>query len=141
MSGTYAINTNPLMRFVMKVMPSRMKRIIYLASLTAIAKETNIPEKMLIKKLNRVLHLSSTGDDALKLPIHLSQLIWANKVVFRQDVKKMTMCEPEEAKACAERIVNATPSWFSYGSASMLIDDIMALFRKENDIFDNQVTH
>ncbi len=128
------------MRAVMKVMPSRMKRIIYLASLTAIAKETNIPEKALINKLNRVLHLSSTGDDALKLPIHLSQLIWADKVVFRQDVKKLTTCEPDEVKACAERLVKATPSWFSYGSASMLTDDIIALFRKDNDIFDNKAT-
>ena len=128
------------MKVVMKVMPSRMKRIVYLASLTAIAKETNIPEKALINKLNRVLHLSSTGDDALKLPIHLSQLIWADKVVFRQDVKKLTTCEPDEVKAYAERIVKATPSWFSYGSAGMLVDDIVALFRKDNDIFENKVT-
>lgn len=117
-----------------------MKRIMYLASLTAVARETNVPEQALIQKLNHVLHLSSTGDAALKLPIHLSQLIWANKVVFRQDIQRLVSCEPEEAQACAERIVDATPKWFSYGNQAAVIKDILQLFRKENHLFDAKLS-
>lgn len=138
MSNANTISTNFAMRFFVRILPDRMKRIIYLTSLTAIAKQTNVPEKELIRKLNHVLHLSSTGDAALKLPIHLSRLIWADKVVFRQDIEKLAVCEDEEVHACAERIVEATPKWFSYGKPNELLNDIVALFRKDNKIFENK---
>lgn len=117
-----------------------MKRIVFLASLTAIAKKTTVPEQALIGKLNTVLHLSTTGDAALKLPIHISQLIWSNQQVFKEDIAYLSGCEGGgQSKQCAERIAEATPEWFTYAEPNALVADILTLFSHDNAIF-NQPT-
>ena len=140
MSSSSVITTNPFVRAIITVLPARMKRIVFLASLTAIAKESNVPEKALLVKLNTLLNLSSTGDAALKLPIHISQLIWANKQVFKADIQTLRSCQTNDALAqtSAEHIVQATPDWFSYAEPTTLIKDILALFGQDSCIFANK---
>jgi hypothetical protein len=137
MTPNYAVTKNFFIRALITALPSRMKRIVFLASLTAIAKESNVPEKVLLGKLNEVLNLSSTGDAALKLPIHISKLIWANEQVFKADIQLLTKCQedPQMAQQSAERIAGATPKWFVYGDKGALINDILALFSTSNRIF------
>lgn len=134
-----AVTKNPLIRAVITLLPRRMKRIVFLASLTAIAKETTVPDKWLIEKLNRSLSLCSTGDAALKLPIHCSQLIWSNQQVFKEDIQKLSASHEDDTGATesAERIATATPEWFSYDDRSTVIKDIIALFSQASCIFPN----
>lgn len=135
-----AVTKNPMIRLLITWLPARMKRIVFLASLTAIAKETNVPEEHLISKLNAVLNLSTTGDAALKLPIHISQLIWADKTVFTADIRTLTHCEGSELDAVksAEHIATAVPAWFKYGEKTDLVKDIVSLFKADSCIFPNQ---
>jgi len=132
-----AITQNPLVRWTVGALPARMKRIVFLASLTAIAKDSNVPEKALIHKLNEVLHLSSTGDAALKFPIHVSQLIWADKSVYSKDIQQLSECTgtEKEAVASAEKIASALPEWFRYNDVPTVVKDIMALFKSDSCIF------
>lgn len=140
MISSTAFTKNPMVRILITFLPARMKRIVFLASLTAIAKESNIPEEALLSKLNKVLSLSTTGNDALKLPIHVSKLIWANKEVFKKDIQLLTQCEGTEKAAVqsAEHIAASTPQWFKYGEKGEVVNDIMALFKSDSCIFPGQ---
>jgi hypothetical protein len=137
MKNDTAVTSNPLVRLAIGVLPDRMKRIMYLASLMAIAKDSNIPEEKLISKLNKVLKLSTTNDAALKLPIFLSQLIWSNETVFKADIETLTNCDSTDALAIesADRITSSIPSWFTYSSHSNMSKDLIALFSKESRLF------
>lgn len=137
MTQSSAITKNPLVRLTIGALPSRMKRIVFLASLTAIAKNSNVPEKALIHKLNEVLQLSATGDAALKFPIHVSQLIWADKTVFKTDIRQLTECHgtEQEAVLSAQNIATRLPDWFRYDAIPVVAKDIMALFKSDSCIF------
>lgn len=132
-----AITKNPLIRFAVGHLPSRIKRLTFLASLTAIAKNSNVPEKALIHKLNEVLQLSDHGDDALKLPIHVSRLIWAHTDVFQDEIKTLTQCKGTEhdALTSAQLIADGTPEWLRYDAIPVVVKDIMALFKSDNCLF------
>jgi hypothetical protein len=138
MTTTYAVTKNFLVRALITILPRRMRRIVYLASLTAIAVDSNVPERALMQKLNVLLDLSSTGDAALKLPIHVSKLIWANKQVFEKDIAVLSCAHANDdhhALQSAERIVAATPAWFEYGHPGDSIKDLMTLFSTDNHVF------
>ena len=137
MNSTSAVTKNPMIRIIITWLPARMKRMVFLASLTAIAKGSNIPEEMLLSKLNTVLKLSTTGDSSLKLPIHIGKLIWADKTVYTKDIQTLTHCEGSEQAAVnsAEHIAATIPSWFKYGEKKDLVQDIMALFKADSCIF------
>lgn len=132
-----AITRNPIIRCVVGILPSHVKRLTFLASLTAIAKNSNVPEKALIHKLNEVMNLSEHGDEALKLPIHVSRLIWANKEVFEAEIQQLTECKgtEDEAVASAQKIASSTPEWLRYDSVQAVAADIMALFKSDSCIF------
>lgn len=132
-----AITRNPLIRLAVGHLPRHLKRLTFLASLTAIAKNSNKPEKALIHKLNEVLDLSDHGDGALKFPIHVSRLIWANQEVFQADIQTLTECRgtEDEAAKSAQKIASATPDWLRYGAVEEVAKDIMALFKSDSCIF------
>lgn len=131
-----ATTSNPMVRFAVKSLPSRMKRIVVLASLTAIAKKTKVPERALIKKLNQVLQLS-TEDAALKLPIHVSRLIWTNTTVFDEDLQRLTQCNGHEevAQQAAHKVAELLPDWLRYAPVALVVKDIMDLFADDSCIF------
>ena len=91
----------------------------------------------MIHKLNEVLDLSDHGDNALKFPIHVSRLIWANQEVFQADIQRLTECRgtEDEAVKSAEKIASATPDWLRYGEVEDVAKDIMALFKSDSCIF------
>jgi hypothetical protein len=136
-NNTSAINCNPFISFSIRFLPARMKRLMYLASLTAIAKGTKIPEEQMMSKLNTLLNLSTTGDAALKLPIYISQLIWSNKEVFKNDIEVLTKApgQTESAKESASRIIDATPTWFKYGDKQTVMHDILEIFTGNKGMF------
>lgn len=137
MSTENVITKNPLVKFCIGMLPSNMKRIMYLASLAAIVKETTVPEKALIAKLNDVLKLSTVDENSLKLPIYLSKLIWQSNGVFKVEIDTLKNCEgdDEQAIVSANRIAESTPPWFIYDSPKIMSRDLIALFTKENKIF------
>lgn len=135
-----AASNNFFLKHSIQMLPARMKRLVFLASLTAIAKNTKIPEEHLISKLNSLLNLSSTGDAALKFPIHISQLIWANKEIFKNEIQTLTeeQTETYEAVESAVKIVDATPGWFRYADKEVLIKDLLSLFINQKGVFGMQ---
>lgn len=119
-------------------MTPRVKRMVYLSSLAAIMNDTQILDKEIATKLNRILHLATTGTSSLKLPVHLSKVIWSNKKVLQKafDTIKQSIINGSSHCdfKCIDEIINATPDWFKYDLDSNIKIDISNLFCKENQL-------
>lgn len=137
MSATCVINKNPMIRFFIRFLPNRMKRLTFLASLAAVAKNTEEPNQEMIQKLNNLLGLASTGDAALKLPISVSSLIWSNKDIVVGDIYLLSKSHDGAPYVLesAERIVNALPTWFLYDNKENIVHDILELFTSCEEMF------
>ncbi len=56
---------NGLVRFFVERMPAHLKRLVFLSSLTGVALNSKEPNDEFIGKLNSIMNLSDTGDNAL----------------------------------------------------------------------------
>lgn len=129
MSTSSAINSSVLLRLSLSILPGRMKRLVFLASLAAYAENTKIPEQDFMRKLNEVLNLSTSSDNAMKFPIHISRVIWSNKKVFQEDIETLVnTTDQQEARDCATRIASAVPKWLTGENQEAVINDIIKLF-------------
>jgi hypothetical protein len=138
MNATNALTTNPLITWSIGRMAPRVKRMVYLSSLAAIMNDTQILDKEIALKLNSILQLANTGTSSLKLPIHLSKVIWSNKKILQHSfdsikqsiINGSTYCDFK----CIEEIINATPDWIKYDIDSKIREDISSLFCRENEL-------
>lgn len=137
MSTKSAFTKNPTLRFLISSLPGRMRRLVFLASLAGVARETKVYDETLIKKLNTILQLSTTSAEALRLPIHVSSVIWSNKSAFAEEIKTLVACRTVDATAltCATTIANASPTWLVGDNLSLVIKDILDLFTKDGSPF------
>ena len=132
-----------MIRFFIRCLPNRIKRLTFLASLAAVAKNTKEPNQEMIQKLNNLLGLASTGDAALKLPISVSSLIWSNKDVVGGDIYLLSNSNnsaPYNLES-AERIVAALPTWFLYDEKENIVHDILELFTSCEEMFPSLNIH
>ncbi len=117
-------------------MAPRMKRLVYLSSLAAVINNTQTLDKDITMKLNEILHLATTGTSALRLPIQLSNVLWANKKILQEHFAKLK--ESKKDSTCAidsiKQILSTSPSWIRYGSESEMMGDISSLFCSENKL-------
>jgi hypothetical protein len=73
-----------------KHLPRRTKRLLFLASFFASVKDEKEPsfDDPALQKLNQLMRLSNT-DSALKLPVHLSRVIWRGRT-FNEGNSRLT---------------------------------------------------
>lgn len=111
-----------------KHLPSRTKRLIFMASFSARLQEATVFDNETLYKLNRLLVLSSS-DSSLKLPIHLSKAIWNGKTAV--DICSDNVCEgqlnKERIKRVAQCVIKAMPAWLRYGDNSKIEQDVERL--------------
>lgn len=132
-----AINPNPFLRLFVSMLPGRTKRMIFMTSLAGIAKGTDKADQRFMQKVNNLLQLSTFSDGALKLPIHISSIIWSNKQLLEREIHTLTECTEvdERAEQCAKRIVESTPTWLLGPNPNAAIKDILTLFTKSGSPF------
>lgn len=132
-----AINPSPLLKFFVCRLPGRTKRMVFMSSLASIAQDKTKKDKEFIQKLNNLLQLSTFSDNALKLPMHISSIIWSNKQILEQEINQLTQCTQADEKAheSALRIVESTPEWLLGNNPTAAIKDIIALFTKDGSPF------
>ena len=132
-----ATTDNRFIQFLIGRLPARLKRMIYLASITGAANDNKEPDPVFISKLNKIMHLSSTGDNALKLPIYVSSILWKHKECIQRDfeVLKNPFTNPFQKQECIGRIDKCTPSWFKYADTGTIMEDLNLLFHPANQLF------
>lgn len=111
--------------------------MVFMSSLASIAQDKTKNDKVFIQKLNNLLQLSTFSDNALKLPMHISSIIWSNKQILEQEINQLTQCTQADEKAheSALRIVESTPEWLLGNNPTAAIKDIIALFTKDGSPF------
>jgi hypothetical protein len=105
----------------------RTKRLLFVASFSAQLKEPSALNDEMLHKLNSMLELA-TDDAALKLPIHLSQVIWRNRPL-EPGVRVSLRTEALQSRAAAlgKKVMEAMPSWMRYEDESKMQSDIEKL--------------
>ncbi len=120
-------------RFLNKHLPSRTKRLVFLASFAARLKESTVLEKETIQKLNKVLTLATT-DEALMFPVQLSRVIWHGKTSYEicnEDLSEGSLSSNRIAEV-ANAIMAAMPEWLRYDDASVIEKDVEVLLVNRN---------
>lgn len=134
MKSKSATTDNQFIKLIVKALPSRLKRIVFLASITAAAKDANEADDEFIDKLNSLMQLSNTGNDALRLPIYINKLIWKHKEYIQKDLDLLTGPTSDESirLACLKHIDQLTPTWLKYADRETMVDDLTKLFQCDN---------
>lgn len=115
-----------------RYLPRRTKRLMFLASFFARVKEgqqgTASYDDPMLQKLNKLMSLSNS-DAALKLPVHLSKVIWHGKT-FSEIVDVPVLQEqitPDLIEQATRQIIAAMPSWLRYGRPEDIAKDVKQL--------------
>jgi hypothetical protein len=131
-----AATDNPVIRFFINRMPSHLKRMVFIASLTGVVNDTVEPDAEFIKKLNKIMNLSESGDNALKLPIFVSKLIWKHTEYIQKDLD--VLVSPDTGKLlkqeCIGRIAYYIPTWLKYADSDTVTQDLCKLFQPTNGL-------
>ncbi len=111
--------------------------MIFLASLTAAINNSSEPDAVFISKLNKIMNLSNSGDNALKLPIYVNGLIWKHKEYIQRDldVLRSPFTDNVMKQQCLGRIGTFIPVWIKYADSQTIMDDLNKLFQPSNQFF------
>lgn len=132
-------------RLLGKLLPNRIKRLIFISSFIAHIKNTKNPDKHLLSKINRLFSLSR-DDDAMLLPFKLQERIWhtvALKEVLQEksivtdnisQVADYRFVKPQ-IRTLSEDIIKIIPGWLKYGSNNQIRSDLIIVFKNTEDLF------
>lgn len=130
--------TSYLSNCIKSYLPRRIKRMIFLASVTAIIAGEN-DDKQIASKLNQVLHIAYK-DDATIFPMYIRKWIWKdllkNPYIRLQEKNIPLNCLSEVALNDNDyntigaffRIM--APNWLVYGSEALVSQDMKAVFKQ-----------
>jgi hypothetical protein len=116
-------------RILGQFLPDRTKRMMFLASFSARVKDSPVMDIEVMKKLNRVLTLSSS-ESALKLPIHLSHAIWRGRsfvdICGEPEILEGRIT-PDRVQSASRKAVLEMPSWLRYSKIEEIERDVKLL--------------
>jgi hypothetical protein len=127
-----------LSRFLDVHLPPRMKRLVFLASLTARLRGSETFDDDTLRKLNKLMVLANS-ENALRLPIQLSRAIWNGKTAY--EITHDTLQQGDESfgkerlKSLAHCVITAMPSWLRYGDDSDIEKDLNCLLGNRTLVF------
>jgi len=115
-----------LKRFIEKSLsenvPRKIKRIIFITTLVGEIEGIKEPDNALLDKINTFFKLN-TDSDSLKFPFLFKKAIW-NDV----EVKEKRIQDHPDI------IVKTMPSWLTYGSKELMLDDISRVFELKDQL-------
>lgn len=118
------------------ILPKNRKRQIFLASFAAILKGVTTYDRETYKKLDRVLSLSESNEEALAVPVMLSKVIWNGKTTYAicgDDVSTGDLTTDRVTKVVGN-ILNSMPSWLLYGTTEEIEKDVSILLNDRREL-------
>lgn len=123
---------------IKECLPRRIKRMIFLASVTAIMAQESTDDKAIAAKLNSVLKIAYK-DDAAILPMYIKKWIWSDMLknpyvvvkTGRVEISKLQYANLAESdySVLANFFKAMAPQWLNYGSDALVTEDLRAVFR------------
>lgn len=121
---------------VIGILPARMKRMVFLASISAKAKHTIELDTDTLKKINDLFDLCGT-EQSMKVPGLISKVIWNGSVTF--DIERLGdtnfAIQEDTLQNIVNAIIEATPNWLKYGRTGDAAADLEKLFRNKTYVF------
>lgn len=114
--------------FLFKSVSKHAQRVFYLASLGGQFNHYTTQRRMAMIKLNEAMHLSYR-DDAMKLPMYLSQRVWGRtglEQILNESTLETAQANRSLAKL-AEEIVDISPAWTHYEPRNEMVNDVVEL--------------
>lgn len=134
MAALRTLRLNELLIYIMTViLPNRIKRLIFLSSLTALLIDIKEHDEETLHKLNVLLQICS-HEKAMMLPISLRNFIWHNMTASQimntevsvQDVRGL---ESGKLVQMVRSIVSTIPSWLKYSENYVIECDVENLLK------------
>ncbi len=106
----------------------RTKRLMFLASFSARAKEIPSFDKPTLQKLNKLMKLCN-DESALKFPILISRAIWHGRTFSEicGDAILEGALTPARLSAASQTIISMMPAWLKYGDPLAIEKDVKQL--------------
>ena len=130
--------TNMVSIWVKDYVPRRIKRMIFLASVTSMIAK-NQDDHKIASKLNSVLHIAYK-DDATILPMYIKNWIWKDLLkdpyihihVGKVPVFSLPdqMLTTEDYSTIGAFFRTLAPNWLVYGSEALVAQDLKAVFNQ-----------
>jgi len=133
LSGTSGVFRKGASGFFFKHLPNRTKRLVFMASLTARLKGSDTFTDDTLRKLNTIMSLSNS-DSAMKLPVHLSRVIWRGKgsyEIFNDNVDKSSLTQTQ-IKNAISRALDAMPAWLRYCDDAVIEKDVQCIIENRS---------
>lgn len=130
--------SNLVSNWVKAYMPRRIKRMVFLASVTSVI-AAEIDDRTIAAKLNSVLHVAYK-DDAAILPMYIKNWIWKDLLkdpyihihcgkVPIHSLKNQKLTE-DDYNAVGAFFRTLAPVCLVYGSEALVVQDLKAVFNK-----------
>lgn len=125
-------------------LPRRIKRMVFLLSISALLRHELLAHKDQLLRLNRILNLAyGNSVNALQFPFYLSKYIWKG---IQKDAlsitspfynfREITKCHlsPHDFGCLVTIIKHHAPEWIIYGSDNLIAYDLRKLFETIEEI-------
>ena len=127
-----------LLHGALRIMPGRIKRLVFISSLHSRIEDGTIEEEI-ARNLNHVMVLASTSDKMPTFPLQLSKLIWKEHTPIRygdqpdsalEDVADFSTksFSKQQLRILADQLLKITPDCLKYSSNTKMKDDVLQLF-------------
>ncbi len=113
-----------------RYLPSRTKRLMFLASLSARLKDSSSLDGATLSRLNEVMNLSASHNEkGMQVPVILSRAIWDGKTVYQlcDDYVSEGKLDQQRVHRIASKVVDASPSWLHYAGKDVIERDVQTL--------------
>lgn len=126
-----------LVDYLGDTLPTRVKRFIFVAVLSAKVQRVKDFDISTLRKINDVLDVCNS-EKAMKLPVHLNQVIWNGELVCDMH-RLMSLDGKEEQEPLVQYFtrlaMDSMPKWLRYGRAGDTQKDLEIFFRNSKSIF------
>ena len=121
--------------FINKLLPNRIKRLVFLSSLTAILVDMKELNNETLHKLNTLLGLCM-NDNAMKLPISMRDFIWHHmtpaQVLNTEPI--WDKLSTESISTMSSSIIKKMPSWLHYNKDMDIKRDVEYLLHNRSSL-------
>ena len=128
--------TSRILQVLFHILPKRMKRLMFLSSLSAKIAQTKCLDASTQQRLKETLHLCK-NEKALGFPAEYCNTIWAKREIDSLvcPIYLGTQVQDEQLTRTARMIVAIMPCWLVYDSISKIVADVRTLLVARGELF------
>lgn len=127
-----------------KILPSNVKRLIFISSITGYLRGIQTPQSALAERLNKLMHIG-TRSNSLLFPIFISSSIWSDfdpdKKLKEKGLDFSQVINPKdnhvsmkELRILSNVVIENSPEFLRYGSKKEMRGDLIHLFKNINGL-------